>query len=391
MFNHFPFDPMFTFFLIIFLSTIFLCLCTYVFYPISIWILGKLFPFKVLKGDAEPTISIIIPAYNETKNIQRKIENTLSLKYPKDKTEILVGSDGSTDETVAIVHKLANRAVRLLDFKENRGKTAVQNDLVRLAKGEVLVFTDAASFLHKDALKRITLPFADDRVGCVAGRMRFLDTKSNLTTQSQGIYWRYEVKMREMESTLGSVIGVDGPLYAVRKDSYIPLDRTMMSDFVTPLLVLAQGKKVVLEPNAIADELPKSETRHEFITRRRIAVRGLVSLSAHPDLLNPLKLPFLSLQIVFHKVLRWIVGPVVILNLLACVALMGNILFQLILALYVLFLLAAAAGWLTGRQGLKVTLLAVPYYFILVNLAATVGIIDFFRGKQAVRWQPVRH
>ena len=357
----------------------------------AIWILGKLFPFKILRENAVPTLSVIIPAHNEAKNIDRKIENTLALEYPKDKLEILVGSDGSTDETAAIVNKFANRGVRLIDFKENRGKTAVQNDLVELSRGEILIFTDAASFIQPDALERIVRDFADERVGCVAGRMRFLDDEANLTTQSQGFYWQYEVKIREMESNLGSLIGVDGPLYAVRRDSYIPLGYNMMSDFITPLLVLAQGKKVVLEPNALVDEAPKSNAEQEFATRRRIALRGLLSLSAHADLLTPSKHFTLAFQIFFHKILRWFVGPLVALNVLASIALAGNWFFKCILAVYVLFFLIAATGWIGDHLRTKARILVLPYYFILVNLAATMGIIDFLRKREATTWQPIRH
>lgn len=374
----------------IFLLTVFWCLCTYAFYPISIWILGTLFPLKVRRTEATPSISIIIPAYNEAKNIERKIENTLVLNYPKDKVEIFVGSDGSSDETATLVKKFANRGVQLLDFETNRGKTAVQNDLVRKSKGEILIFTDAASFVQPDAIKKIVRNFADDRVGCVAGRMHFVDTDSSLTTQSQGIYWHYELKLRELESSLGSLIGVDGPLYAVRQNCYIPLRKDIISDFITPLLVLAQGKRVVLEPHALVDEDPKLKTVQEFETRRRITLRGLVGLSAYIELLNPFTHPMLAFQIFFHKILRWFVGPLVILNVLACCALLGHWFFNSILVVYAFFFLAAALGWVAERLGMKAWVLTVPYYFILVNIAATMGIVDFFRKKQVIAWETVR-
>ena len=382
---------MFTLFLIIYLLTIFLCLSSYAFYPIVIWAIGRITPLKFRRADINPHISIIIPAYNEEKSIERKILNTMALEYPKDKVEILVGSDGSNDESATLVKKFANRGVQLLDFKANRGKTAVQNDLVRRSKGEILIFTDAASFLQRDAIKEIVKSFVDERVGCVAGRMRFVDTDSSLTTQSQSLYWRYELKIRELESNLGSLIGVDGPLYAVRQDSYVPLKNNIISDLLTPLLVLEQGKKVVLEPNAIVDENPTLKTVQEFATRRRITLRGLVGLSAYIELLNPFKHPMLAFQIFFHKILRWFVGPLVILNVLACCALLGHWLFKYILVAYIFFFLAATLGWGADKLKIKAKILTVPYYFSLVNLAATMGIIDFLRKKQAIVWKPVRN
>ncbi|MFC1814846.1 glycosyltransferase family 2 protein [Thermodesulfobacteriota bacterium] len=355
-----------------------------------IWIAGKIFPFKVRQGKIEPYVSIIIPAYNEAKNIERKIENTLASEYPKDKCEILVGSDGSTDETAAIVNEFADRGVRLFDFKENRGKTAVQNDLVDRSKGEILIFTDAASFLQPDTLEKIVRNFHDERIGCVAGRMRFLDTEFNLTTQSQGLYWQYEIKIRQIESNLGSLIGVDGPLYAVRRDSYIPLKPETMSDFVTPLLILAHGKKAVLAPDALVDEACKIKADQEFATRRRITLRGLISLLAYSDLLSPMKHFTLAFQIFFHKILRWFVGPLVMINILASCALSAHWFFKIVLIIYLFFFLTATFGWAAARLGIKNNVLTVPYYFSLVNLSASMGIIDFFRKKQAITWKTVR-
>lgn len=382
---------MFTIFLIIYLLTLLLCLASYALYPVIIWIIGKIKPFIVQKAEIFPSISIIIPAYNEASSIEKKLKNTFALEYPEDKIEILIGSDGSTDETVTIAEQYSNEKVKIIDFKENRGKTAVQNDLVNSSKGEILAFTDAASFPSKDALRMIVRNFADTRVGCVAGRMRFNDTDANITAESQGIYWKYESRIRELESKIGNLIGVDGPLYAVRRDCYAPLEPNMISDLLTPLLVLEKGKKVVWEPNAVVREDATQKAGQEFNTRRRITLRGLTGLAAHARLLNPFKHPILAVQIIFHKVLRWFVGPIVVFNILSCLVLAGNWLFKTILILYLLFFLSAGLGWYSERNGIKSRMLAVPYYFSLVNLAATMGIFDFLRKKQAVSWKPVRN
>ena len=356
-----------------------------------IWVIGKVFSLKVRKADITPFVSVIISAYNEGKNIEKKILNTLALDYPREKIEILVGSDGSTDETASVVKKYDGQDVAFFNFQMNRGKTAVQNDLVVQAKGEILIFTDAASFLPENAIRKIIRNFSDNRIGCVAGRMRFVDTNTNLTTESQGFYWRYEVKIRELESFIGNLIGVDGPLYAVRRQNYIPLEHNMISDLMTPLLVLEQGKKVVLESDAIVNEAPTVHTGQEFNTRRRITLRGLIGIFSHNRLLNPLKHPVLAFQIFFHKVLRWFVGPLVIINFLVCLVLSGIWFFKLFLMLYALFFMVAGFGWALEKLGKKITIFKVPYYFSLVNCAATMGILDFFRKKQAISWKPVRH
>lgn len=379
-----------TIFLSIYLATLILCFSTYAFYPVIIWLAGKMVPLKPHKKDIAPDVSIIIAAYNEAKNVDKKIRNTLSLNYPKDKIEILFGSDGSDDDTVAATKQFTRQEVRIFDFHDNRGKTAVQNDLVKESTGEILIFTDAASFLPPDAVTKLVRNFADDRIACVAGRLRFVGTNSNLTTQSQGLYWHYELKIRELESRIGSLVGVDGPLYAVRRDYYVPLKHNLISDLLSPLLVLNQGKKVILEPEAIVDEDPTVTTGQEFATRRRITLRGLVGIAAHPGLLNPLKHPLLSFQILFHKVLRWLVGPLVLLNGLACVALAGRSFFKWMLVIYFCFVLAAVLGLIAERMGIQAKILRVPYYFSLVNLAATMGLIDFLKKKQAATWTPVR-
>ncbi len=378
--------------LAIFFSTFLLCFTTYFIFPIVIAILGKIFKLRLNRADITPFVSVIISAYNEEKNIEQKIKNTLALDYPKDRIEILIGSDGSSDNTAAIVERCAGQEISFFDYKVNRGKTSVQNNLVKEAKGEILIFTDAASFLPINALKNMVRNFADNRVGCVAGRLKFVSKEVNITTQSQGIYWRYEVKIREMESQLGRLIGVDGPLYAVRRDYYIPLRPNIISDLMTPLLVLKQGKMVILEPDALVEEEPTQKGSQEFNTRRRITLRGLVGIFSHPEVINPLKHPFLSMQIFSHKILRWFVGPLVIINTIAFCALLfySNSLIKMLAPLYILFFLAAALGWYCDKLSRKVKFLTVPYYFCLVNFAATCGIIDFFRKKQAVTWETVR-
>jgi len=367
------------------------CLSTYVLYPAVAWLIGHFFRLRVRKDSIEPTVSILIPAYNEERNIAQKIENTLRLDYPRDKTEILVGTDGASDRTAEIVRGFTEKGVRLMEFVDNRGKTAVQNDLVKASTGEILIFTDAASFLSGDAVRKIVRNFADERIGCVAGMMRFVDTDHNITTESQGLYWKYESGLREIESRLGRLIGVDGPLYAVRRSYYAFLDGHIISDLMTPLLVLEQGGKVVLETEAVVDENPTTKTAHEFNTRRRITLRGLVGISEFRRMLNPLVYPLLAAQIFFHKLLRWFIGPLVVFNFLSCLFLLNYWMFQAMAVLYGLFAVMAFLGWGAARLGVRVNkVFTVPYYFGLVNFAATMGIIDFFRKKQAVRWKPVR-
>jgi cellulose synthase/poly-beta-1,6-N-acetylglucosamine synthase-like glycosyltransferase len=385
------FSPLDRLAFVIFAATLSLCLTTYFAYPIAIWALGRLAPFTVRTADIYPFVSILISAYNEEKNIEAKIVNTLALEYPRGNMEVIVGSDGSSDRTVQIVNKFTDRGIRCIPFEQNRGKTAVQNDLARAAKGEILIFMDAASFVPPDAVRKLVRGFADPRVACVAGRLSYHGTHCNLTTKSQHLYWRYEAKIRELESRLGRLAGLDGPLYAVRRQCYVPLDDSAISDLLTPLLILLAGKRVVLASDAAVYENPTVRPKQEFQTRRRITLRGLTTIFTHPSLLNPFRSPALASQIFFHKLLRWFVGPLVGINLISCCLLRHRWPFSAILAAYLIFIACATLGLLleiTRQKAPKIFVL--PYYFCLVNLAAALAILDYARGRRAVTWTPIR-
>ena len=375
----------------LFFLTILLCLSTYVLYPLVILLIGKVFPFKPVLSDAKPFVSILISAYNEEKDIRQKLKNTLALDYPKERMEIIVGSDGSSDKTSLIVSEFFEYGVKLLDFKENRGKTAVQNDLVSASQHDILVFTDAASFLKKDSLSNLVRSLSDPRIGAIAGTMVFIDQKQNLTTESQGLYWKYEMKLRELESVIGRLVGVDGPLYAIKRDNFVFLGNQIISDLMSPLMVLKQDKKVILEKKAIVYEAPTTQSTQELQTRRRITLRGMIGLFSDPDLLSPFRCPLLSVQIFLHKLLRWAVGILVLLNFLLCLTFSAHPFFGFFLVLHVIFYMAALTGWILEKNGKSMPLFKIPFYFCLVNIAATLAIVDFFRKKQAVSWKPVRN
>lgn len=371
--------------------SVFFIFSTYLGYPLVLLVLRRIKKVTVRKDRVfQPLVSVIISAFNEEKNIEKKILNTLSSKYPTNKLEIIVGSDGSIDKTVQIARKYESNGVKILDFKTNSGKTSIQNACVKEARGEIIIFTDAASFISPNSISEICKNFAEQQVGCVAGMMKYIDTDKNLTTRSQGLYWKYERVLRELESDQGRLIGVDGPLYAVRKEEFIFLKNHVISDFILPLLILAKGKKVIIEKNAIVNEVPTQEGEDELNTRRRITLRGLVGLKEHHELLNVFRHPLLSLQIYFHKLIRWFVGPLIILNFIATLILSHILIYKLFLIFYFIFIFGALVGIVLEKFQIKFKILMVPYYFILVNYAATLGIIDFLLRKQAIKWQPVR-
>lgn len=360
----------------------------YFVYPVLITRMSRFVGRNYIKNEIIPPVSIVISAYNEERSIARKIENTLSLDYPRELVEIIVGSDGSTDRTDEIVGSFRDMGVRLLAFPVNRGKTMVQNDCVREASHEIVVFMDAASLCEKDALKKLVANFADSRVGAVAGRVVFSRKKENLTTESQGMYWRYEQILKKAESTLGTLVGADGPLYAIRKSLYTRLDGDMMSDFISPLLIIKNGHSVVYEPEAVTYEEPTARTGDEFNTRRRIVTRGFTGIARYPELINPAAKPLLAWQIFSHKILRWLVGFYYIGMLISSLFLITRWFF--FLAFSGLAGILCLSCYSLRKRDDAGGRFAVPYYFMLVNLAAVLGVIDYLRGRRVISWKPVR-
>lgn len=367
---------------------------TYFGYPLLLAILGRL-----QRGGRTPEglhpgprrVSVIIAAYNEERHIRDKLQNVLGLDYAVDLLEVLVGSDGSTDRTNEIVLGCREPRVRLVAFRENRGKTAVQEACVAEAQGEILVFMDAASLCNRGALREIVKHFSDERIGCVAGRVVYVATRGNLVEASQRLYWSYGTLLRHLEGGLGCLVGVDGPLYAIRRSAYVPVQPDIMSDFLSPLLIRSRGWKVVYEPAAIATEDMTQTDREEFRTRRRIVVRGLHSLSRYPHLLNICKHPLLAFQILSHKVLRWLTVVLLAGLMVSSVFGRGGMVRGVVLIAGVLCAVGFFVGLLLDSRGKTLRALAVPYYFVLGNIAAAAGIWDFLRGRIVVSWVPVRN
>lgn len=366
-----------------------LILYVYLLYPIILWTLARVLVKNFNKSPFTPLVSIIITAFNEEKDIASKIENTLSLNYPREQMEIIVASDGSTDRTNHIVRGYENRGVKLIAFPENRGKTIAQNNAVTEAQHDIVIFMDAASYCEPNALRKLVGHFADHRIGAVAGRINFVNSNDNIVTESQGLYWKYEQMLKQCESKLGRLVGVDGPLYAVRKKLYVPLPLDIISDLITPLLVIQNGYHVVFEPGAIAHEKATVTTGDELTTRRRLVLRGLYGLFRYPALLNPLARPMLFWQIISHKILRWLVGFYFIAMIIASLFLLTDLFYYCALVGMLVFLGLASIGLQRPRNSNLI--FTVPYYFTLVNWAALLGTIDFLRGKRVIAWKPVRN
>lgn len=357
-------------------------------YPLMISVFSLFVQRSRIFRDDEPTVTLIIAAHNEEKVIKEKIDNTLSLDYPKNKLDIIVASDGSTDMTNEIVSSFADRGVILRAY--NRlGKTGIQNESVKKANGEILVFSDANAMYRKDAIKKLVRNFADESVGCVSGQLIYQRRGHCAAGESEGYYWNYEKYLKKKESALSSLLGVNGSIYAVRKEDYVYIDNKLISDFVEPLEIVRRGKKVVYEPEAISEEEPSVSYDKELRRKIRILTRSIRGLLHMKSLLNPFKYGIFSLQLFLHKACRYLV-PFFLAASAACLLILAGrpLYFSLFCLMITSFAVAAIARLFIdiapGNKIFKVFNLI--YYYFLVNYAVTLAWVNIVRGSEITVW-----
>jgi len=331
-----------------------------------------------------PMVSVLIAAYNEQDCIAHRLDNLLAQDYPADKLEILVGSDASTDETDAIVHRYAARGVKL-SRAERCGKAGVLSRLVSMAKGDVLVMTDANTEFERDAVRLLVQPLRDEGTGLVCGRLRLHSPAGAPVAESA--YWKLESLLKLYESRRGCVMGANGGIYAVRKDLFAPLPAgTVVDDFVAALRVLEAGSRVAYEPEAVAHEEAAPDHSGEYRRRVRIAAGCFRALSQHRHLLSP-RHGFTAFALWSHKVLRWFVPHAMV------VALLANIFLARGSTFFTLTLLAQCTGYalaalsLLGTTPRHVRTLAdAAAHFVEMNAALLVGFVKYSRGAQGQTW-----
>ena len=343
------------------------------------------------RAGIEPPVTVIVSAYNERQVIGAKLENCRSLDYPADRFEVIVVSDASDDGTDDVV-LAAGGTIRLLRMEARGGKTVGLNAALRAARGDIIVFSDANAMYERDALRKLVQNFADPQVGAVTGESRYQIGTNDASTESEGTYWSYEIWIKALESSLGSVVGGDGAIYAIRRGLYLDLAPGDLSDFVNPLQIVAQGYRNVYEPEAISWEGGAEGYGAEFRRKVRIVNRAWRATFKMRRLLNPLRYGFFAFQFMSHKVLRWLVPWLMALVLVANLLLaMASGLYAVLLAGQLVFYGLALAGWaLAGRAGLGARITSIPYYFCLVNLASLVALVEVFGGKEYRTWSSSR-
>jgi glycosyltransferase involved in cell wall biosynthesis len=340
-----------------------------------------------------PAVSILVPAYNEAVYIEPTLRNKLELDYPAGRLEIRVVSDASDDGTDEIVQRVAaGSSVPVLLYRQEprRGKTAGINALARRGTGEILAFADANSIWAPDALRRLVANFADEDVGYVTGKMVYTQADGSVVGGGCSRYMRFENWLRERETAIGSIVGVDGGIDAMRGSLYRPLRDDQLPDFVQPLLVVEQGRRVVYEPSAILKEPVLDESSGEFAMRVRVTLRALWALKDMAHLMNPLRYGRFAWQLISHKLLRYLAFVPLVTLLVAHVALLTDSAFYALTGVaHAGFYLLAYLGHRRAQPSGEVPFwVAVPYYFVLLNVACAVAAAAFLRGERRALWVP---
>lgn len=372
---------------ILFWAALGLLFFTHIGYPLLWALLSRLSHGAAPPGlDGElPMVSLIIACHNEEEVIERKIENSLGLDYPRDRLEVLVASDGSTDRTVEIATGIAGRErnVSVLDM-QRAGKVRTQDRAVKRSLGDIVVFSDANSFWEREALLELTANFADPEVGYVCGRVSF-ETPSG--DNQEGLYWRYEMALREAESNLSSVTAGNGAIYATKRNSYIEVDPRMGHDLSFPFNMVKRGWKAKFAPNARAAEKMVPTVAGEFKRKRRMMSHAWLIL-LRGGFLDPRGYPPLyAVQIFSHRILRYLSPFLHLLLLATSLALVlagAGTVYQVALIAQLLFLLLAGMQPLTGG---RLRLLALPYYYLVVTASIAFGLWDWLRQGTKPHWE----
>lgn len=343
-----------------------------------------------------PTVTVLIAAYNEAKHIVETVTNKLEADYPADKLDVIVISDASDDGTDDLVRGvIADHPgrVRMIRQEPRAGKTSGLNLAVPEATGDVLVFSDANSLYGTDTVRHLVAPLNDPEVGYVTGRMVYRAPDGSLTGEGCSAYMRYENKLRGWESGMGSIVGVDGGVDAMRRAIYRPMRADQLPDFVQPLTVREQGYRVVYAEQALLYEDALAAADDEFRMRVRVSLRALHALKDKAALLNPFRFGLFAWQLFSHKVLRYLAFLFMLTAGIANLALVGmdsaSGFWSLLLVVQILFYTAAQFGNLMNSQGQTPPhLVGMIYYLCVLNLAGALAFVQFLQGRKQVTWKP---
>jgi cellulose synthase/poly-beta-1,6-N-acetylglucosamine synthase-like glycosyltransferase len=347
------------------------------------------------KEEFEPDVCLFVTAFNEKDYIWQKVNNSFALDYPKSKVQYLWITDGSDDGTPEMLAKYPELEVHHLP--ERRGKMHAMNRGMKFVKAPVVIFSDTNTILGKQAIREIVAQFKNPKVGCVAGEKRIVEKEADVAAGAgEGLYWKFESWVKNMDAGLNSAVGAVGELFAIRSELFEDVEPdTILDDFIISLRIAQKGYKIAYTPNAYAEETASLNVNEELKRKIRIAAGGIQTIFRLKSLLNPFKFGVLSWQYFSHKVLRWTLAPIslfIIFVLNFCIVLnSGNWtlsgFFSIFLYVQILCYLLAAVGWYFENKKLRFKILFAPYYFVSINYASVCGILRYLKGKQSVNWE----
>lgn len=382
-----------TFLIVITVVALLIPVYVYIGYPLLLIVLDKIVKGKSLDvSEITPAVSLIVSCYNEAEVIEQKIKNCQALDYSKDQFEIIFVSDGSDDGTDELIKPYCNERIKLIRQEGRLGKTMGLNLALAEASGEIVVFSDANAMYKKDALKMLVRNFNDASVGYVVGAAIYQDDEDSAAGSSENIYWQYEIFIKKIESKLHSVVGGDGAIYAIRKSLYEPLDQEDINDFVNPLQIISKGYRGVFDAEAICYEQTAGDFDKEGKRKQRIVNRSFSGLMKHKTVLNPFKHGFYSLELLSHKLLRWLIPFFILISAVGITVLaqMKVIAFQWLLLLGIVFVWFVLLGKLLKDKPSVPSVVLIPYYFYLVNFNSMKGVLQSLRGDVQITWSTPR-
>ena len=381
---------------ILFWCSLGLILYTLLGYPFFLFFITKLIRESKENLDSikidYPKVSLIVAAYNEETFIGDKIENTLQLDYPHDNLEMIVVSDGSTDRTDEIVKRYEKYGVRLHRIPKREGKVAGHRSVLKVAKGEIIVFSDATTMYERSAIKDLTKHFAEADIGCVGGALKYKKPTQSIHSVNEQPYWSYETFIRKLESQADSIPAVSGAIYALRRELYAGFPKYLADDLINPLHVRRLGYHTIFEPKAVCWDTSSKNLREEFRKRRRIAAQNVGGLIYMRSLLNPLRYPKFSWILFSHKVLRLVLPFFLVILLFSGLGAFGHRLAPMGISIIMLFLLGICfTGWFLELIGKASRVFSLPLYFVVSNFGVIAGLIEALIGKQYATWQSERY
>lgn len=361
-------------------------LYTYVGYPVILALLASWRSRAISRADVIPPVTVIIAARNEEHQIRAKVENTLLQDYPGEALEIIVASDCSTDETDREVLSFASRGVRLVRAPDRRGKEHAQQLAVAAARGTILVFSDVGATLPTGAIRTIARNFADPTVGCVSSVDRLLTADGSLSGEST--YLRYEMLLRRLETSVGTVVGLSGSFFAARREVCRAWSTDTPSDFRVLFNAARLGLRGISDSESLAYYRDLTDPTKEFARKTRTVIRGIAALAANPDMLNPFKYRLLSWQLFSHKICRWLV-PFFMMT-----ALLGNLLlvprpgYIGLLALQLFGYGLACSGLISKSLSERRLVIRIPTFLLLANLSILNAWYKYASGHRVLNWTP---